>query len=53
MPYRNEKFWPECEGQLEFVCGSCEGQRVIRSDDTPAEACTDCDATGIDPASFL
>lgn len=39
----------ECEGQLNLVCDSCEGERIIRSSDTPAEVCSDCDGTGIDP----
>lgn len=41
----------QCEGQLNLVCDSCEGQRIIRSDDTPPEVCSDCDGTGIDPAA--
>lgn len=36
-------------GQLELVCESCDGQRIISSDDTPAEVCDWCDGSGIDP----
>lgn len=39
----------ECQGQLNLVCDSCDGQRIIYSDDTQAEVCTDCDGSGIDP----
>lgn len=38
-----------CPGQLNLVCDSCEGQRIIQSDDTAPEVCSDCGGTGIDP----
>lgn len=53
MPHRSTPFYPQCEGQLEFVCRSCEGQRIVLSDDTKPEPCQDCDATGVDLESFL
>lgn len=44
----------ECTGQLVLICEQCEGERVIRSDDTPTEVCDHCDGTGIDPdAAFI
>jgi hypothetical protein len=52
MPHTINPQWPECEGQLELICRSCEGQRIILSDDTEPEPCDDCDATGIDPESY-
>lgn len=39
----------DCEGQLNLICESCEGQRIICSEDTPSEVCADCNGTGIDP----
>jgi hypothetical protein len=36
-------------GQLVLVCEQCDGQRIVKSDDTPAEVCDFCDGTGIDP----
>lgn len=41
-------------GQLALLCESCNGERIVRSEDTPAEVCVDCDGTGIDPdAAFI
>lgn len=52
MPYRDHRWFPECTGQIEFVCRTCEGQRILVSADTPAEPCPDCAATGIDCEQF-
>lgn len=35
--------------QLVLTCEQCDGQRVIKSDDTPTEVCDFCDGSGIDP----
>lgn len=40
------------EDQLSLVCEQCDGQRVIRSDDTSDEVCDWCDGTGIEPDAW-
>lgn len=38
----------ECDGQLDMICRSCEGSRLVKSEDTITEVCRDCDGSGID-----
>lgn len=44
---RGKGIIPNCQGQMTLVCHECDGQRVIKSDDTPDEICIECGGSGI------
>lgn len=43
----------ECAGELSLLCESCNGERIVRSEDTPAERCRDCGGSGLDADALV